>query len=139
MFVSSFGLSGALAVEPIADGRLTVELNKLEPRSADLCRVYLVVANRTAFDPNSFVLDLVLFDRGGIVSGQTAVDAGPLTAGRSGLKLFDLPVGDCTGVGQILLNSVRSCNASGSAAPGDAPACLALVDVRSRAAIVLVR
>jgi hypothetical protein len=109
------------------DDGIGIELNKLEPVSA-ACRAYLVFENRTAraFDP--FKLDLVMFDRDGVIAKRVAVEAGPLPAGKTSVKLFDVGGLGCGDIRRVLLNSVMACGT-----PGDARAdCTALARPASR-------
>ena len=79
------GTLPALAEDP----PVVVELNRLEEQGAD-CRAYLLLDNRgkTAFDV--FKLDLVVFDKGGVIARRLALDVGPMRAEKKGVKVFDL-------------------------------------------------
>lgn len=109
------------------DTTVGIELNKLEP-VGDACRAYLVFENRTetAFDP--FKLDLVMFDSEGVIAKRVAVEAGPLPAGKTSVKLFDVNGLGCGRIRRVLLNSVMACGTSGDARPD----CTALVEPASR-------
>lgn len=87
---------------------VTVELNKLEPRG-EACRAYLVLENKTDSAFEALKLDLVMFDPGGVVAKRLAVEAAPLPAGKTSLKVFDLTDLPCGQVGRILLNDVLVC------------------------------
>ncbi|MEQ9361400.1 MAG: Tat pathway signal sequence domain protein [Rhodospirillales bacterium] len=110
-------------------GRIGVELNKLEP-AGDACRAYLLLSNGTAMAFTSLKLDLVTFDGDGIVQRRVAVEAAPIGAGKTSLKVFDISGTKCSGIGRMLLNGVMSCKGD-KAQTAD---CLALVSVSSRAA-----
>ena len=97
---------------------------------ADDCRVTLVEKNGTQSAFAALKLDLVVFDAAGIVTKRVGVDAGPLKAGRTVVKTFDLKGLACDGVGRLLINDVLACEAEGIAAD----ACLDLVEPRSRVA-----
>src|SRR3546814_3969131 len=84
------GWTAGPALAQAAGGEtVSIELNKLEPQES-ACRAYLVVKNtgEQAFD--SLKLDLVMFDRGGVVAKRLAVQAGPLPVGKTSLKVFDV-------------------------------------------------
>lgn len=98
----------AVSAEPAPLIRL--ELNRLEPREGGGCRVWLVLNNAGAGALDPFRLDLVLFGRDGAVSRRLAVDAGPVPAGRTVVRLFDVAGQPCEGLGQFLLNDVLACN-----------------------------
>lgn len=109
-------------------GRIGVELNKLEP-AGDACRAYLLLSNGTATAFTSLKLDLVTFDAEGIVQRRVAVEAAPVAAGKTSLKVFDISGTSCPSIGRMLLNGVLSCEGA-KKQPAD---CLALVSVSSRA------
>lgn len=107
--------------------RFSLELNRLDAMD-DSCRVTLVEKNGTTAFFSVLKLDLVVFDGDGIVTKRVGVDAGPLKAGRTVVKTFDLKGLPCQGVGRVLINDVLSCEADGLGAD----ACLDLVEPRSR-------
>ncbi|MBS7813173.1 Tat pathway signal protein [Roseococcus pinisoli] len=87
---------------------IRVELNRLEARE-NACRVWMVLNNSggEALDP--LRLDLVIFGKDGVVARRLAVDAGPVPAGRTVVRLFDMTGQGCDGVGSMLLNDVLAC------------------------------
>ncbi|HSH43502.1 MAG TPA: hypothetical protein VK973_15385 [Arenicellales bacterium] len=116
------------AEEPSASGAaLRVELNKLESIDS-ACRAYLLFENRTAGDFASLKLDLVMFNAEGIISRRLAVEGGPLPAGKTSVKLFDIQDVACGSVSRVLLNGVLAC----SDASGERTDCLALIETASR-------
>ena len=109
-FLSAFlliaGLSPVMAQTP---SPLRIELNRLEGREG-ACRVWMVLNNGAAgeaLDP--LRLDLVVFGKDGVVSRRLAVDAGPLPAGRTVVRLFDLTGQGCDSIGSLLLNDILAC------------------------------
>jgi len=140
---------GAQSAEDTADGSadgdqagVDIELNKLEPSGA-ACRAYLVFQNRTdrSFDP--YKLDLVMFDGEGVIAKRLAVEAGPLPAGKTSVKLFDINGLGCGNIDRILLNSVMACGSAGAGdgggGGGDAPDCTALAQPSSRAKVAFLK
>ncbi|HEY9539019.1 MAG TPA: hypothetical protein VIS03_15605 [Kiloniellaceae bacterium] len=122
------GLTAGPALAQAAGGEtVSIELNKLEPQES-ACRAYLVVKNtgEQAFD--SLKLDLVMFDRGGVVAKRLAVQAGPLPVGKTSLKVFDVEGNACPDIGSILLNDVLECTPAPEAPGG----CLARIAVSAR-------
>lgn len=87
---------------------IRIELNKLEARDQS-CRAYLVARNGTDSAFETLRLDLVMFDGDGIVAKRLAVEAGPLPADKTALKVFDINGLACGDIGQILLNDVLEC------------------------------
>ncbi|MDH3639856.1 MAG: Tat pathway signal sequence domain protein [Gammaproteobacteria bacterium] len=87
---------------------LTVELNKLE-EAENACRAYLVFENQSVSTFSSLKLDLVMFGADGIITRRLAVEGGPLSAGKTSVKLFEISELACSGISRILLNDVISC------------------------------
>jgi hypothetical protein len=88
-----------------ATGRLGIELNRLEPLDGS-CRVYLVFENQLGTSLQSLQLELVLFDDQGFVSRRLTLDAAPIAADKTSVKLFDLSETQCDAMGRILINDV---------------------------------
>lgn len=109
-------------------GLFSLELNRLDGINGG-CRVTIVEKNGTGMAFSALKLDLVVFDGEGIVAKRVGVDAGPLKAGRTVVKTFDLKGLACESVGRVLINDVLSCDAGGLTAD----ACLDVVEPRSRA------
>ncbi len=121
------GAAPALA----ADAPVLVELNRLEERGAD-CRAYLLTDNRGKTPFEAFKLDLVVFDKGGVIARRLALDVGPMRAEKKGVKVFDLAGLGCGDVTSILVNDVIDCGGQGRD-------CVALMDVASRGATRLTK
>ncbi|NKN32789.1 Tat pathway signal sequence domain protein [Marichromatium bheemlicum] len=116
------------------EGALEVELNKLEQR-ADACVTYLVFGNRTATDFTSLQLELVLFDDQGLIQQRLALEAAPLTAGKTSVKLFEVADTRCDQLGRLLINDVTVC-ADDTGARSD---CLQRIAPRSRLSTQLIK
>jgi hypothetical protein len=114
---------------PAADVR--VELNRLEPRG-DACRTYLVLQNTSGAAYKSLKLDLFVFDTGGVVAQRLAVEAGPLPAKKTSVKLFDFPGITCERFGRVLLNDVLTCEQADGTTRDD---CLGVVDTASKGSV----
>lgn len=121
-------VSSGAEEDPATDaGGLRLELNKLEPMES-ACRAYLLFENRTASAFSSLKLDLVMFNPEGVINRRLAVEGGPLPAGKTSVKLFDINDVACSSVDRVLLNGVLSC----SDAEGERSDCLALIETASR-------
>ena len=110
------GTEAAAPATGTADG-VHIELNKLE-QQGDACRAYLLFENDNGDEYSVYRLDLVLFDKQGRIDRRIAVDASPLRAGKSVVKLFDLSGLQCNGISKILLNDIAPCE-DGSGARED--------------------
>jgi len=112
---------------PAQEDGLKVELNKLEPVEA-ACRAYLLFENHTADNIRTLKLDLVMFDGDGVITKRLAVEGGPLPAGKTNVKPFDIEGVDCATLSRVLLNGVLGCS-DGDGERGD---CLDLLQTGSR-------
>jgi hypothetical protein len=132
VFVAALCALAALAAatmptRALAAEGITVELNKLEPRDG-ACRVYMVFVNATGATLASYKPDLVFFDTDGVIAHRIVVEGGPLPAGKTKVKLFDVDGLACSAIGRLLLNDIAACD-GGTAAPNE---CLDLTSATSR-------
>jgi hypothetical protein len=100
-----------------------IELNKLETRERG-CEAWLVARNSGPQAHESLRLDVVLFDRDGVIVRRLAVEIGPLPAEKTVVKAFVAEGVACGAIGALLLNDVLSCGGEG--------ACLDAVRVGAR-------
>ncbi|WP_431285791.1 Tat pathway signal protein [Humitalea sp. 24SJ18S-53] len=120
----SVALASVLAVgtQAQAQPQLQVELNRLEPMAgaADGCRLWMVLANdATGAEPVATLrLDLVIFGADGQIARRAAVELGPVGAGRTTVRLFDLAGLACDRLGRLLVNDVLACRIGGQDQPG---------------------
>ncbi len=111
-------------------GGIDVELNKLE--SVDnACRAYLVTQNLTDDGFETLQLDVVMFDKDGVVAKRLAVEIGPMPADKTSLKVFDINGLSCDQIGQLLLNDVIQCRDTN----GTRDDCLSLLTITSRGGV----
>lgn len=132
VFLAAAGPAAGATAESTSESGVAIELNKLEPNEG-ACRAYLVVKNRSGRAFDSLKLDLVMFDGDGVVARRLAVQAAPLSAGKTSLKVFDITGQDCGGIGSILLNDVIDC------APAEGASCLDLVTASARGTVPFVK
>lgn len=114
--------------------RLIVELNKFEPIDNG-CRTFFLFRNQTVNAFQGFEMSLAILDEEGIIDRLLTVDAAPLPAERTTLKLFEIPDTTCDSVGEILLHEISTCEPD-QGGPID---CFDIVDLRSRTSAPLVK
>jgi hypothetical protein len=85
-----------------------------------------VIANPGEAAVDSLKLDLILFGKDGVVDRRLALEAGPLRAAKTSVKLFDLADYGCDQLGSVLVNDVLGC-----ADAGQGPDCLAQLATRT--------
>lgn len=124
----------ALAQATGRSGGLEVELNKLQPQDG-ACRAYLVTQNLTEQRYDSVQLDVVMFDKDGIVAKRLAVQIGPMAADKTSLKVFDINDLACDDIGQLLLNDVLECRDS----KGARDDCLSRLSVSQRGSVPFIK
>ncbi|MGD1878904.1 MAG: Tat pathway signal protein [Kiloniellaceae bacterium] len=132
--LSGLAAAGPATAQVAPEKAIAVELNKLEP-IGEACRAYLGVKNASAEAFDSLKLDLVRGDGEGVVAKRRAVQAAPLPAGKTSLKVFDIAGHDCAGIGSILLNDVLDC----APAPTEGAGCLALIAASARGSVPFIK
>ncbi|WP_018879946.1 MULTISPECIES: hypothetical protein [unclassified Thioalkalivibrio] len=128
------GVAGADDPAPDDPGAIGVQLNKLEADGDD-CRAHLVLENGLDEALESFQLDLVVFDRDGIIHRRTVVEMAPLRAGSTAVRAFRMTDTACDRVGRILVNDIAACEGPEGAIEG----CADQVQVESLADVPLIR
>jgi len=122
-------VGGQAAVATAAEGApISIELNKLEPLDGS-CRAYFVVRPEGTVEYSEFKMELLVFDTAGVIQKWLAIDAAPLRAGKTSVKLFDVAGVTCDKIGSVLLNDVTACGGPG----GDIAGCVDRIAPSSRA------
>lgn len=132
--LGAFALMIIGAPVAMAADSIDIELNKFENREG-ACRAYLVFENNTATTFTEFKLDLVMFNPDGIIAKRLALDAAPLRAEKTSVKLFDIDGLACADIGRILINDVMGCRDSS----GHRADCVGLVTPASRNSVPLIK
>ena len=116
------------------DTKLSIELNKLETFEGG-CRSFFLFRNRTDLTLSSFEMSLAILDRHGVIDRLLTIDAAPLPAVRTVLKIFEIPEITCDNVGEMILHDIAAC-ATASNTEID---CFDVIELSSRAAAALVK
>lgn len=116
-------------------GRLTVELNKFEDTDTGGCRAFFLFRNQAEITFENFEMSLAILDTDGVIDRLLTIDAAPLPAARTTLKLFEIPEISCAKVSEILLHELPACKPQ-NADPMD---CFPLIDLASRTSAQLVK
>ena len=131
MVIALFGADDAIA----QDGRLVVELNKLEQDEAGSCRAFFLFRNGTEMTLAEFEMSLAILDRQGVIDRLLTIDAAPLPAARTTLKLFDIPETECGDISEMLVHDIGACRPQNA----EGIDCFEITDLASRAAAELVK
>ncbi len=131
--VAAAALSGAPASAQQA-GSVGVELNKLEDFDGG-CRSFFLFRNRSERAYSAFELSLAILNGEGVIDRLLTIDAAPLPAARTTLKIFEIGGLACADIGEIILHDMAAC----AAADGEAADCFAAIELVSRASAPLVK
>lgn len=110
--VLAANLPAVLAAQEVAvpaPGSLAVELNKFEDTETGGCRAFFLFRNETGLSFDGFEMSLAIFDGAGIIDRLLSIDAAPLPAARTTLKLFEVPDLACANIAEILLHDMPVC------------------------------
>lgn len=116
-------------------GPLTVEINKFEANDTGGCRAFFLFRNETGLTFEGFEMSLAIFDATGIIDRLLSIDAAPLPAARTTLKLFEIPDIACTDISEVLLHEIPSCKPQNE----DERDCFAMLELSSRTSATLVK
>lgn len=117
------------------DGQLTVELNKFEENEGGGCRAFFLFRNQSDLTFEGFEMSLAILDKGGVIDRLLSIDAAPLPAARTTLKLFEIPEIACTDISEILLHEISSCKPQNS----EETDCFPMLTLSSKTAAALVK
>lgn len=117
------------------ENQLTVELNKFEDSDSGGCRAFFLFRNRTEFTLEGFEMSLAVLDTNGVIDRLLTIDAAPLPAARTTLKLFEIPDMTCGSISEILLHEVASCRPQNA----DEMDCFSIINLVSRTSAALVK
>lgn len=113
---------------------LTIELNKVEDFEGG-CMASFVFHNRLGHTLDRFNLDLILFDKEGVILRRLMIDLAPLRDGKTRVAQFRLHDEGCAEVSRVLVNDIPQCRAEG----GEELDCVAGLGVLSRSDIELAK
>jgi hypothetical protein len=130
IMVAVSGLAACLAGAAAAQegGALGVELNKLESIEGG-CRSYFLFRNETGRAMSAFELSVAVLGTDGVIDQLLTIDAAPLPAARTTLKIFEIPDTACASIGEILLHDIPACTAE----DGEPADCFSLIALSSLA------
>ncbi len=111
-----------------ADDKITVELNKFEVGESGACQAFFLFRNNTEQTFEGFEMSLAILDQNGVIDRLLTIDAAPLNATRTALKLFEIPEIQCPMISEILVHDIGSCKPQNA----DEADCFPLIDLISR-------
>lgn len=117
------------------DGMLGVEMNKFEDADGGGCRAFFLFRNRTGKTYEAFEMSLAILDSSGVIDRLLSIDAAPLPAGRTTLKLFEIPGLACSAISEVLLHEVPACKPQNE----EQMDCFPILDLQSKTSAALVK
>lgn len=120
---------------PAQTGRMMVELNKLEDGDDGACRSFFLFRNASGLTLEEFEVSLAVISKDGIIDRLLTIEAAPLPADRTTLRLFDIPETACDRIGELILHDIPVCKPQNEE-PVD---CYSFIDLESRADALLTR
>lgn len=109
-------------------GQLSIELNKFESNEAGGCQAFFLFRNQTDLTFEGFEMSFAVLDNGGVIDRLLTIDAAPLPAARTTLKLFEIPETSCDSISALLLHELASCRPQNA----EEMDCFPLLDLVSR-------
>lgn len=132
------GLDAAVAQEAAPGplpGSMTVELNKFEDADSGSCRAFFLFRNQTGLTFEGFEMSLAILDGEGVIDRLLTIDAAPIPAARTTLKLFEIPETRCDEISEVLLHEIGACRPQNAAGMD----CFPLLKLVSRTSAALVQ
>lgn len=120
------GAAFAAAAHSALAQDIGLQWNKLEAYDGG-CRTYFVAENGLDAAVDRLQLDLVAFGEDGVISMRMELDLGPLPAGKTMVRAFDIVDLECSAMRELLLNEVKACEAGGAPVEN----CLSRLDLSS--------
>ena len=130
--VSVFSSTSAALAGP---GRLTIELNKFEANDSGGCRAFFLFRNQTEMTFEGFEMSLAVLATNGVIDRLLTIDAAPIPAARTTLKLFEIPEITCDSISEILLHELSACQPQNA----EQMDCFPILDLVSRTSAPLVK
>ncbi|MCR8723322.1 hypothetical protein [Frigidibacter sp. ROC022] len=134
-FLLAAVLAGLAGPAPAQDGKLTVEMNKFEENEGGGCRAFFLFRNQTGKTFEGFEMSLAILDKQGVIDRLLSIDAAPLPADRTTLKLFEVPEIACADISEVLLHEISTCKPQNE----DPVDCFPLVTLQSKTTAQLVK
>lgn len=129
------GIGPVSAQSADQNASLTVELNKFEDNEAGGCRAFFLFRNKTEMTFEGFEMSLAILDSEGIIDRLLTIDAAPIDAARTTLKLFEVPEIACVSISEVLLHELASCRPQN----GEEMDCFPILNLVSRTSAELVK
>lgn len=111
LFAVLSALSTVLTAQAAAQdlsGEISLELNQAEPIETGGCRLAVVATNGLERPMNALELEVVIFDKNGLVNRFLSLEFSRISAGKTKVLQFDLAEA-CNDLSRLHVNDVQNC------------------------------
>lgn len=110
ILVSVFSLTHLTLVQAQdVSGKISLELNKLQPIDGGGCRLSIIATNGLERPMDQLTLDMVFFDKEGLVDRFLALKFSRISAGKTKILQFALAEKSCDSISRLHVNNVSNC------------------------------
>ncbi|GAA0781630.1 hypothetical protein E1180_21190 [Roseibium denhamense] len=109
LFFTSALLTGTAASAQQVSGMITMELNQVRPTQTGGCRLSVVATNGLERPIDQLGLEIVAFDKDGLVDQFLRLDFTRISAGKTKVLQFDLSATSCDNLSRLHVNDVLNC------------------------------
>jgi hypothetical protein len=90
-------------------GKISLELNQLQPTSDGGCRLSIIATNGLERPIDQLGLEMVAFNKDGLVDQFLRLKFSRISAGKTKVLQFDLAGKSCDGLSRLHINDVMNC------------------------------
>lgn len=110
IFVVFFGVASAVSARAEdVTGKISLELNQLQPLADGGCRLSIIATNGLERPIEHLGLEMVAFDKDGLVEQFLRLKFSRISAGKTKILQFDLAGKPCDGISRLHVNNVMDC------------------------------
>lgn len=110
VFAAVFGVASATGAQAEAvTGKISLELNQLQPIADGGCRLSIIATNGLERPIDQLGLEMVAFDKDGLVEQFLRLKFSRISAGKTKILQFDLAGKPCDGISRLHVNNVMNC------------------------------
>jgi len=109
--VSAIAFAAISTSAPAQDvtGKISLELNQLQPTADGGCRLSIIATNGLERPMEQLGLEMVAFNKDGLVDQFLRLKFSRISAGKTKVLQFDLAGKSCDGLSRLHINDVMNC------------------------------
>lgn len=105
----AFALIATSAQAQDVTGKISLELNQLQPTADGGCRLSIIATNGLERPMDQLGLEMVAFNKDGLVDQFLRLKFSRISAGKTKVLQFDLAGKSCDGLSRLHINDVMNC------------------------------